>query len=163
MIINSIYALIATFCFAVLSNARGKKLIFASVGGGITWFIYLFVSSYLNLSSILSYFSASLVGAIYSETMARVFKTPVTTFIIGAIIPLVPGSGMYNTMFETVQGNIDKSLATGINTIGIAGTIAVGVFSVSSISKAIILFKRKLHLDRLRALRHRSKSHNSKI
>lgn len=144
MILNSIYALIATLCFGVLSNTRGKKLIFYSIGGGLTWFLYLLCSSYIHISIILSYFLASVLGAIYSEIMARVHKTPVTTFIIGALIPLVPGSGMYNTMLETVQGNVEKSLTTGINTIIIAATIAVGIFAVSSISKSIVMFKRKI-------------------
>ncbi|MBP2032036.1 uncharacterized membrane protein YjjB (DUF3815 family) [Clostridium algifaecis] len=144
MILNSIYALIATLCFGVLLNTRGKKLIFYSIGGGLTWFLYLFCFSYIHISMILSYFLSSMFGAIYSEIMARVLKTPVTTFIIGVLIPLVPGSGMYNTMLETVQGNIDKSINTGINTIIIAATIAVGIFSVSSISKSIVLFKQKI-------------------
>lgn len=157
MIINSLYALIATFCFAVLSNTRGKNLIFCSIGGGISWFIYLFIYSYLHLSSILAYFIASLIGAIYSEILARLLKTPVTTFVIGSIIPLVPGGGMYNTMFETVQGNIDKSLRTGINTLAIAGTIAVGVFMVSSISKASTLFKRKIHLKKFKILKSKNR------
>lgn len=162
MIINSLYALIATLCFAVLSNTRGKNLVFSSIGGGISWFIYLFIYSYLNLSNILAYFVASLIGAVYSEIMARVLKTPVTTFVIGAIIPLVPGGGMYNTMLETVQGNIDKSLETGIKTLAIAGTIAVGVFSVSSISKASILFRRKIHLEKFKLLKSKSRMHDSK-
>ncbi|WP_446899385.1 threonine/serine exporter family protein [Clostridium sp. LBM24168] len=162
MIINSIYALIATLCFAVLSNTRGKNLIFSSIGGGISWFIYLFIHFHLNLSNILAYFVAALIGAIYSEIMARILKTPVTTFVIGAIIPLVPGGGMYNTMFETVQGNIDKSLETGIRTLTIAGTIAVGVFSVSSISKAYILFRRKVHLENFKLLKNKSHMHDSK-
>ncbi|MCH3964122.1 MAG: threonine/serine exporter family protein [Clostridium sp.] len=162
MIINSIYALIATLCFAVLSNTRGKNLIFSSIGGGLSWFMYLFMNSYLNMSYILSYFFASLIGAIYSEIMARILKTPVTTFVIGAIIPLVPGGGMYNTMFETVQGNIDKSLETGIKTLAIAGTIAVGVFSVSSISKAYVLFRRKINIEKLKLLKNKSHIHDSK-
>lgn len=91
-----------------------------------------------------SFFIASAMGAVYSEIMARVKKTPVTTFVICSIIPLVPGGGMYNTMFEVVQGNINNALILGLKTLSIAGIIAVGVFFVSSISKTISLFREKI-------------------
>lgn len=158
MMLSSLYAMIATLCFGILYNIRGKNLIFSSIGGGITWFIYLLVYHFLGYSNILAYFSASIIGSIYSEIMARLLKTPATPFIIGTLIPLVPGSGMYNTMFETVQGNTQDSIQTGIHTLEIAGTIAIGVFSVSSISKASVLFKRKLHLEKLLLLKNKFKN-----
>lgn len=144
MIINSIYILIATLSFSILGNVRGKNLIFSSLGGGFTWFFYLLSSHYLTSSSLLCFFTASVFASIYSEVMARVLKTPATTFIIYSIIPLVPGWGMYNTMLQSIQGHINESLSTGLNTLEIAGTIAVGIFLVSSIFKAAALFRRKL-------------------
>ena len=144
MILNSIYTLIATFCFSILTNIRGKNLIFASLGGGITWLIYLFTSSHLHIANTFSFFVASVFAAAYSEIMARVLRAPVTTFVISAMIPLVPGSGMYYTMLESVQGNVNGSLSLGIQTLTIAGTIAVGVFFVSSIAKALFLLRRMI-------------------
>lgn len=143
LFINSIYTLIATLSFAILSNIRGKNLLLASIGGALSWFFYLFTYSYLHTSNMFSYFIASVVAAIYSEIMARIVKTPVTTFIISAIIPLVPGGGMYNTMFEIVQGNMNQALIVGLQTLSIAGIIAVGVFFISSTSKTLSLFKKK--------------------
>lgn len=144
ILINSFYTLIATLSFAILSNIRGKNLLLASIGGALSWFFYLLIHSYFNISNMFSFFIASVAGAIYSEIMARVAKTPVTTFVICAIIPLVPGGGMYNTMFEIVQGNINQSLILGLKTLSTAGIIAVGVFFTSSISKTIFLFRQKL-------------------
>lgn len=144
MIINSIYMLIATFSFSILGNVRGKNLIFSSLGGGITWFFYLFSLHYLPNSTIFCCFVASVFASIYSEMMARVLKTPATTFIIYAIIPLVPGWGMYTTMLQSIKGHINESLSAGLNTLEIAGTIAVGIFLISSIFKAAVLFRRKL-------------------
>lgn len=146
MLLNTLYTLIATFSFSILANIRGKNLVFASLGGGFTWFIYLVSSNYIHTSSILCYFIASIFAAIYSETMARILKAPVTTFVISSIIPLVPGSGMYYTMSESVQGNVTMSLNLGIQTLAIAGTIAIGVFLVSSLSKTLFHFKRMLDI-----------------
>lgn len=148
MILSSIYTLIATLCFSVIFNIRGKNLIFATLGGGISWYIYLLTSSFLNGYSILPFFISSVIASVYSEIMARVLKTPVTTFIICAIIPLVPGGGMYNTMFQSIQGNLNESLTLGLETLSIAGAVAIGVFFVSSMSKLLFLarsnFKMKL-------------------
>lgn len=140
MIRNSIYALIATFGFGIIFNIRGKNLIFASLGGGLSWLFYLLTLSFYN-SILVSLFVAATVGALYSEIMARVIKTPVTTFIICAIIPLVPGSGMYNCMFESIKGNFNGSLSLAIYTLSYAGAIAVGILLISSITKLITTLK----------------------
>lgn len=146
MLLNTLYTLIATFSFSILANIRGKNLVFASLGGGFTWFIYLLSTHYIHSSTIFCYFIASIFAAIYSEVMARVLKTPVTTLIISAIVPLVPGGGMYYTMSESVNGNVTMSLNLGLQTLAIAGTIAIGVFLVSSLSKALFHFRRMLKI-----------------
>jgi uncharacterized membrane protein YjjB (DUF3815 family) len=145
MILNTLYTLIATFSFSILANIRGKNLVFASLGGGFTWFIYLLTTTYTHGSNVFCFFIASVFAAMYSEIMARILKTPVTTLVISTIIPLVPGSGMYYTMSESVQGNINTSLNLGIQTLAIAGTIAIGVFLVSSLSKTLFHFRRMLN------------------
>lgn len=145
MILSSIYTLIATFCFGIIFNIRGKNLIFASLGGGFIWYVYLFTSSHLIGYNILPFFIASVVGSVYSEVMARVLKTPVTTLIICAIIPLVPGGGMYNTMFQSIQGNLNESLRLGLETLSIAGAVAIGVFFTSSTSKLMFLIRVNLN------------------
>jgi hypothetical protein len=47
-------------------------------------------------------------------------------------------------MFESVQGKVNSSLNLGIQTLTIAGTIAIGVFFVSSIAKALFLLKKMI-------------------
>lgn len=146
MILSSLYTLIATLCFGVIFNIRGKNLIFSALGGGFSWYVYLLTSSQLPQYSILPFFIASVVASAYSEIMARILKTPVTTFIICAIIPLVPGGGMYNTMFQSIQGNMNESLKLGFETLSIAGAIAVGVFFVSSTAKLTLLIRTNLKM-----------------
>jgi len=140
MIIKSLYALVATLTFGILFNIRGKKLFIASLGGGLSWFVYL-LASYYGQSNVFSFFMASLAAGVFSEVMARIMKTPVTTFVICAIIPLVPGGGMYYTMLDSIRGNINDSLNKGLETLTIAGAIAVGIILVSSTSKYITLIR----------------------
>lgn len=134
MIINSIYAVIATLGFCILFNIRGKKIIFASIGGGIGWFVYLLTQS-MTKSIYFPLFTASLAIAVYSEIFARILKTPVTILAIAAMIPLVPGYGMYYTMYYTITGNTSAALKTGIQTFLSAGMIAIALVLVSSLIK----------------------------
>lgn len=142
MILKSIFALFASLGFGVLFNIKGKNLIFASLGGFLTWYIYLLSLSFES-SNLFALFIASFAAGLYSEALARILKSPVTTFSICSIIPLVPGGGMYYTMQESVQGNINKFLSTGLETLSNAGGIAVGILLASSITKVILTIKNK--------------------
>lgn len=134
--ISVLYAFISSLGFGILFNVRGKNLIIASIGGGVGWLFYLLTKNSTG-SEIVSLFVGSLVISIYSEIFARVMKNPVTIFLICALIPLVPGGSMYYTTFEAVQGNIDKSIVLGIQTLFNAASIAVGIILISTISRII--------------------------
>lgn len=141
MVLNAIYAFMATLGFGIVFNLKGKHLIFAALGGSLTWFFYIMCTD-LSFSIIASLFAASIFGGIYSEILARILKTPVTVFVICAIIPLVPGSGMYYTMLESIRGNVYGSLSSFLNTLSSAGAIAIGILLVSSIMKIINSIKK---------------------
>ncbi|SUY47387.1 membrane spanning protein [Clostridium putrefaciens] len=136
MILKIVYSFITTLGFGILFNIKGKKLIFASIGGSISLFFYLLFLKF-NFSDLSSLFFSTIIFSIYAEILARILKTPVTTFTICALIPLVPGGGMYYTMLESIQGNVEQSLNIGIDTLYKAGALAIGIVFVSSISKFI--------------------------
>lgn len=132
---------IASLGFGILFNIKGKNLLFAAIGGSIGGFLYQ-VCIEAGLSEINAMFFASMGFSFYSEILARLAKTPVTTFIICALIPLVPGGGMYRTMLAAIQGDVMKALTTGLNTFIIAGALVLGILLVSTMMKAIT--KRKI-------------------
>ena len=76
--------------FSILFNMRGKKLFFAGLGGFVSWTVYLVLAS-MTTSTFLPNLAASMAATIYAEVLARLSKSPATIFLIGAIIPLVPG------------------------------------------------------------------------
>lgn len=144
MILQIICAFIATLGFGILFNVRDRNLFYASLGGAIGWITYL-IAINLNNSVMLTTFIASVVISIYAEIFSRVLKNPVTLFLICALIPLVPGSNIYYTILSVVQGDIMQSLQKGIETLSIAGLIALGIITVSTLSRLIqkIIFLRK--------------------
>lgn len=141
MILEIISAFIASFAFGIIFNIKGKNLFFASCCGALGWFVYK-ISLKLGATDTSSMFLASIALSAYSEIFARILKTPVTTFVVAALIPLVPGGGMYYTMYEAITGNIITSLEIGIKTLASAGVLAIGIILVSTITKAIVKYKR---------------------
>lgn len=147
MIIKAVYALLASLGFGVMFNIEGKNLLFASLGGAITWFVYLLYLKY-GSSNLVALFIASIAAGAYSEILARILKTPVTVFSVISIIPLVPGGGMYYTMLDIVQGNVNNSLNTGLNTISSAGSIAAGILLASSLTKVLLFISKRKKTSR---------------
>lgn len=86
-----------TLGFAALFNIRGKKLIFATLGGFIVWAVYLTVGR-INPNPYLCGFFSSVILTLYAECMARIHKTPVTVFLVSAAIPLLPGASLYRAL-----------------------------------------------------------------
>ena len=85
----------------------------------------------------MSLFAASLAFSAFSEICARIRKTPVTTFIICALIPLVPGGGMYRMMFHAINHESMMAIQVGMETLGNAGTLALGIVVVSTIMRLL--------------------------
>jgi uncharacterized membrane protein YjjB (DUF3815 family) len=124
------WAFCACVAFATVMNLHGKTLFYASLGGAIGWFFYLLSSPLKN--DIIQFFIAAIAISIYSEIMARVLKMPVTGFSLVAMLPMVPGGGIYYTMEYCVVGNNTMFIETGLHTLGIAGALAMGTLLVSS-------------------------------
>lgn len=136
MITETLAAIIGSLGFGIIFNIKGRNLIFAALGGGLSWFSYL-VFIHLGISEIVTMFFSSILFSIYSEIFARILKTPVTTLVICCLIPLVPGAGMYNTMYTIVTGNTSLAINTALTTLACAGNLALGVILVSTITRHI--------------------------
>lgn len=139
MIIKIISATIATFFFGILFNVKKEHLLYAAIGGGIGSSAYELLLHF-QFSEYSSIFLAAILLAIYCECIARYKKTTVTTFVICALIPLVPGKGMYLTMISLVNNELNKALVYGLDTLTSAGLLALGILFVSTFAK---FFKRK--------------------
>ncbi|MBO3443549.1 threonine/serine exporter family protein [Clostridium sp. CCUG 7971] len=140
MIIEVIAASLAAFSFGVLFNIKGKRLVVACIGGGLGWLVYKLCLGY-QMGEASSCFISAICFSIYCEICARIYKTPATTLTVCCLIPLVPGYGVYNTMYEFIIGNYAKGMDYGINTLAVAGALALGVIFVSTIFRNIKINK----------------------
>lgn len=139
--IQIISAIITTIGFGIMFNIRNRNLVHTGIAGGISWAIYLLGKNY-NLSDGINYFLATLCLSLYSEIIARRLKTPVTTIIIAALIPLAPGGGIYYMMYNLLNKNYFMAIEKGISTFIIAGAMAIGIFTATNIMK---IFKQSFY------------------
>lgn len=127
-----VFAFAACMGFSLLYNVRGvgNKLL-AAAGGALGWLIYLLAARVAG-SALVQCFLAALAVSAWAETMARLRKTPTTTFLILGLYPLVPGGGIYYSMEHARMGETSLFLDTLLHTLGLAGALAVGVLLVAS-------------------------------
>jgi uncharacterized membrane protein YjjB (DUF3815 family) len=137
-----ISAFLASLAFGFLFNIKGKNLWLAGLVGAVGGICYK-VGLYYGCSDLLANFIGAVGLSLGSEILARVCKTPVTTFLVCALIPLVPGGGMYRTMMEAIHGDAQAALNMGLSTISIAGVLAIGILLVSTIMRAYYRERRK--------------------
>ena len=118
--------------FALLFNIRGKKLVAAAIGGFLSWGIFLGLGLIMPGEPI-RYFLVSAIISLYSEIMARWLRTPTTTFIITALIPLIPGGSLYYTMSAALGGDMADAVTRGLYTLELATALALGIVLVSAL------------------------------
>lgn len=127
---------LGTLGFSILFNIRGRRLIMAAVGGLIAWLMYV-ILGYVISSEPIRYFIVSVLTSLYAEWMARRLKTPTTTFLMTALIPLVPGASLYYTMSYALGSDMQRFIQKAIDTLKLAGALALGIVLTTMIVKVI--------------------------
>lgn len=131
-VVPCLCAFVACVGFTLIFNIHGPGMIICGFGGALGWLVYL-----LGDKTILGGFLAAIAIAIYSESMARWRRCPVTGYLLVALLPLVPGGGVYYSMVHCVAGEIDLFLGKLLETFGLAAALAVGAMLASSVFRAV--------------------------
>ena len=131
-VLELVFVYIACMGFGFIYHIRGKLLFIAPIGSSIIWAVELILKQ-TDLSVVVRAFLATIAAAVFCEITARILKVPVILFMVIAILPLVPGGGIYYTMEACIKSDYELFVNKGIETIGIAGAIAVAMLLVSTI------------------------------
>ncbi len=146
-VIQTAMSILGAVGFAIRSNVKGKKLIIAAAGGGISWSVYLIVLYFYN-DRIVSLLAATITVGLLAEVLARIIKTPVTILLVPMLIPLIPGSHLYYATSYLVQG-MTAEFGERLNlVVKSSGAIAFGIILVTS--SVQIFIKIRSYLGRLR-------------
>ncbi len=136
LMIQSVGAFLAIFGFSLLVDMPRKYLVYAGITGGAGWLAYL-VSMQVGTSQVAAAFFSSLAAALLSQVFARVLKAPVTIFLVAGILPTVPGASIYRSVYFLIQGQTKWYNFYLIQTIQIAGAMAVAIFIVDSLFRLL--------------------------
>lgn len=133
-IIQILSGFIGSTAFALLFNIRGWRLAVTAFGGFLSWALFCVLNNFIS-SEPVNYFIVALVISVYAEIMARLLKTPTTTFITTALIPLIPGSSLYYTMAYAFQSNSENFLEKGIYTLQLSSALALGIIIATTLAR----------------------------
>lgn len=132
---QTIESFFASLFFAILFGVRRRDLVCTAGAGAVCWFVYAVVTTIVG--EIPAYFLSAVATTIYCEIFARLLRTPTIVYLAAGVIPLVPGGGIYRTMLLCIQETPEQALSACINTVSIAGAMAMGIMVVSSLFRVL--------------------------
>ena len=137
---------VALLGIAVIFDVPPKKLLWAMIGSIISCVLMLIGDKY-GLDPLITNMIATAVPCVYCEIMARVLKTPTTVFMIPTLLPLVPGSRLYYTMFYLFSGEQQLFLDNMLIAVKICTGIAVAIIVVTGAMRWVEAAKRQRAQD----------------
>ena len=136
LVLGTVGSFIAIACFAVLLECPKKHLPYAGIIGAVGGGVYLLCME-CEMGAVIASFLSALVIAFLSHTFARVLYAPVTIFLIPGILPTVPGEGMNRIVYYIMAGkNVTRAYYL-VQTLEIAGMIALAIFLVGTFFKVL--------------------------
>lgn len=142
LIWRSIGALAAVAGFGVVLRVPGRFLLWAGIDGAVGWFIYLLVEEFTG-SMLISTFLGAVGIAVGAHLCARIFKTPVTMFMIPANLTIVPGAGMYRIVYYLLKSEHEMASYYFQQTLLAAGMIAAAIFIVNIVLEKVLFTGRR--------------------
>ena len=133
---------VALLGIAVIFDVPPKKMFWAMVGSIISCVLMLIGDKY-GLDPLITNMIATAIPCVYCEIMARVLKTPTTVFMIPTLLPLVPGSRLYYTLFYLFSGEQELFLDNMLIAVKICTGIAVAIIVVTGAMRWIEAVKRQ--------------------
>ena len=129
--LEMVVAFVAVFFIAVTLEAPKRTLRYGALAGGLGWGVYLVGLLFMDI--VAATFMASLFIAWIAHLFARYLKTPVTIYFIPAFITLVPGAGVYQSVYSFINKDYAVAQQHLVLTLQISGAIALAIFIVDSL------------------------------
>ncbi|MGI6008020.1 MAG: threonine/serine exporter family protein [Ruminococcus sp.] len=132
-LIQFLAAFFGTIAFSVIFLVPREHYLACGVIGGLGWLFYWWLQNCMGVSYLPGTFFAAAFVVLLSRICGVEFKCPTTIFLSSGIFPLVPGVGIYRTVYYMIIGEMDQSSLYGRQTIGTAIAIVFGIIFVFEI------------------------------
>ena len=130
-------AVVGTVSFSVLFGVPREYYPYCGFIGGAGWLVYCLAELFLPGSG--PCFVATAVVILLSRTAAVVKRCPVTIFLIAGIFPLVPGAGVYWTVYHIVMEELFLAVSTGYSAMKEAIAIVMGIVFVFELPQKLFV------------------------
>ena len=131
-----IYAAATTSLFSILQSSPKRAVFISGVIGAAGYGIYYFLAGFANMQ-LTAYFVSAFFIAVGGEIASRVKKMPSIVFISPSFVPIVPGLGLFDTLFMLVNGQYTEAVQTGANTMMAIVMMAMAVAVVALVVKMV--------------------------
>ena len=132
-IVQAVAAFIGTVGFAVLYGVPRSEYLHVGVCSTIGWIAYLLMLRLAGATVIESSFVATLAVVLVSRFMAVDRRCPVIVFQICGVFPLIPGAGIFWTVYYIVNKQLSDAFASGFTALGVAVAIVLGIIFITSL------------------------------
>ena len=112
--------------FAMLVHVPTRAWFVSGLIASLSYLLYWFLT-YLGLPDPMAIFIGSLFGSLVGLLSARLMKIIGTVFLMSAVVPVVPGLGLYRMMSALGQGQLTAGAKTGIQAMITVAMIALGL------------------------------------
>lgn len=130
---NIVCPFFGTIAFAVLFNVPKRYYLSCGITGTLGWIMYYMTVDYT--SAAVASFLGALVVVLISRILTVKMKCPITIFLISGIFPLVPGAGIYYTVYFLVTNQLGLAAQRGMDAVKVAFAIVLGIVFIVSIPR----------------------------
>ena len=117
---------VGTYGFAIFMHAPRRAWLPASIIGGVSYALYWALLQFGTYEP-LAIFLGALLGSVLGQVCARKMCMIASIFILLAMIPLVPGLGLYRCMAFLAQGMYNAGVKAGVGAMVDIVMIAFGL------------------------------------
>ncbi|MCJ7841103.1 threonine/serine exporter family protein [Lederbergia sp. NSJ-179] len=121
-----VLSLISSIGFGIIFNAPRKALPHCGLVGMGGWMMYLWMTD-SGIDIVQAAFCGAFVVGLIGHILAKYYKTPIITFIVAGIIPLVPGGTAYDAMRHVVGNDYAQAIPLATKAFVVASAIAMGL------------------------------------
>ena len=140
--IIALMTFLASLGFGIIFDLKGLKLLVAALNGMLGGIIYNLLLT--SQGEMMALFIASFSILVFAAIMARIIRCPTTILLISALVPLVPGGLMYETVLALIDNDMMLALSFALRTIYDVIAIVIGIVFASGLELLISRLYKKI-------------------
>ena len=137
-------AFFGTIGFAMLVHVPKRAWLSSGLIAALSYLVYWGLTR-LSIPDPMAIFIGALFGSMAGQLFARKLKIISTVFLMSAIVPVVPGLGLYRMMSFLGRGKINVGAEIGIEAMITVVMIALGLAAGGYTDHAICTLAGKRH------------------